>query len=435
MSKKLGEILVEDGKLTEPQLQKALKAQLIFGGHLGTSLIELGYIDEDTLGETLARSFAVPYATYDILQNVPYSVVRSIPAKLVEKYKVIPIRLDGKVLQLAMMDPKNLMALDEISFVTGYRIDPWVAPEIRIVQVLEKYYNIPRSQRYIALARELGKLRSRGEKITPGVAADQSDDPSWEMPDDTDISEPMEEQEGTTAPVPTVHAGQPMVVEGAAARPAADHWEKYGYGKSWREYADAMERSGPGHPPAAAATLPEKPERRRQIGAAVSTEIELAEASRRLAECASPDEVAEIVLTFAARFLKRSALFVMRGDQMIGWGGSGEGFNAARIKGMSLPMGRDSMFSLIDDGRRHFVGSVPAFPAIRSFYQDLAVTMPRTALVVAIRIKDKLAAVLYGDGGSEDDLRGIDIGCFERLASKASLAMQMLIFRHKILSG
>lgn len=434
MPKKLGEILIEDGKLTEAQLQKALKAQLIFGGHLGTSLIELGYIDEETLGETLAKSFDVPYARYDILENVPYSVVRSMPAKLVEKYKVVPIRLDGKVLQLAMMDPKNLMALDEISFVTGYKIDPWVAPEIRIYQVVERYYNIPRSQRYVALARELGKLRTRGQKITPGGAGERSKEPTWDLPEETDISGPIEEQEeeGTTAPVPVLRTEPPGAGETPPGRPALDHWEKYGYGKSWREYADAMEDV---HPSAGAATLPDKPDLRRQLGAALSPEMELAEASRRLAECGSPDEIAEIVLTFAARFLKRSALFVMRGDQMIGWGGSGEGFSAARIKGMCLPMVRDSLFSLVDDGRRHFIGSVPAFPSIRSFYQDLSVQMPKTAMVVPIRIKDKLASVLYGDGGSEEDLRSIDAGCFERLASKASLAMQMLIFRHKILSS
>ncbi|HZE88880.1 MAG TPA: hypothetical protein VE404_04990, partial [Verrucomicrobiae bacterium] len=83
MTRKLGEVLTDDGRITEAQLEKALKAQLIFGGHLGTSLIELGYVDEETLGETLAHAFNVPYAAYDILQNVPYSVIRAIPAKLV----------------------------------------------------------------------------------------------------------------------------------------------------------------------------------------------------------------------------------------------------------------------------------------------------------------------------------------------------------------
>lgn len=428
MSKKLGEILLEDGRLAEPQLQKALKAQLIFGGHLGTSLIELGYLDEETLGETLARAFNVPYATFDILQNVPYSVVRAIPAKLVEKYKVVPLRLDGKVLQLAMMDPKNLMALDEISFVTGYKIDPWVAPEIRIFQVLEKYYNIPRSQRYITLARELSRLRSRADKIRPGgePAARQSPE-GWESPAQ---SAAEEEPEVQTAPPP---APPPPAAVESAPRPAVDHWEKYGYGKSWREFADAMERKSAGTV-TTSATLPEALPERRPPGPGASPEEELAEASKRLAVCASPEEVAEVVLAFASRFFRRRAFFIMKGDRAVGWDGIGEGLSPGRIKGMNIELARDSLFSLLDDGRPHYLGPVPPLPSIRRFYQDLTLPMPKAAFLLGIQIKDKTASVLYGDGGGEDDLRGLDIQSFERLAQKSSLALQMLILRGKILA-
>jgi hypothetical protein len=428
MSKKLGEILLDDGKLADAQLQKALKAQLIFGGHLGTSLIELGYLDEETLGETLARSFNVPYATFDILQNVPYSVIRSIPAKLVEKYKVVPIRLDGKVLQLAMMDPKNLMALDEISFVTGYKIDPWVAPEIRIFQVLEKYYNIPRSQRYISLARELSRLRSRAEKIRPGgEAAPPRDMESWEPGDAVeDALEPRPEE--TAAPPPP-----PAPAPEAAPRPAVDHWEKYGYGKSWREFAEAMERKAPASA-ATSATAPEPAPQRRSSGPGPSPDDELITASKRLASSESPEEVAEVILAFASQFFRRRALFIMRGDHAIGWEGAGEGLSAGRIKGMNVELVRDSLFSLVEDGRPHYLGPVPPLPSIRRFYQDLSLAMPKAAFLLPIQIKEKTASILYGDGAGEDDLRTLDVNAFERLAQKASLALQMLILRGKILS-
>ena len=431
MSKKLGEILIEDGRITEPQLQKALKAQLIFGGHLGTSLIELGYLDEDTLGETLSRAFNVPYATYDILSNVPYSVIRAIPAKLVEKYKVVPLRIDGKVLQLAMLDPKNLMALDEISFVTGYKIDAWVSPEIRIYQVLEKYYNLSRSQRYITLARELGKLRSRGERIHPdaeGAAAEEDAGPDGAAPEAVEVA---------TAPVPQVEPAPALPpAREPATRGAVDHWEKYGYGKSWREFADAMERkspaAGPGVAPPEPAARPSPPPPRGSLG--TSPEEQIAEASRRLAVSSSPEDVAEVLVNFAARYGKRVALFIVRGEQAVGWGGVGEGFISARIRGINLFLSRDSMFSLIEDGRTHYVGQIPPYPSVRRFFHDLNVPMPRAALLLPVRIKEKLASVLYLDGGNEDDLRSLDADLFERLAQKASLALQMIILRQKILS-
>ncbi len=414
MTKKLGEILIDQGKISEAQLQKALKAQLIFGGHLGTSLIELGYVDESILGQALSASFNVPYATYEILQNVPYAVVRAIPAKLVEKYKVVPIRLDGKMLQLAMLDPKNLMALDEISFVTGYKVEVWVSPEIRIFQVLEKYYNIPRSQRYITLARELSKKTGEPE-------GDNGRDGSARAAKSETVD---------TAPLKKDAAGGPP------SRPPTDHWEKYGYGKSWREYADEMERQDAPAPSSVAALAEEAAaEKPVAAGVSVSPKEQLAAAAKRLQACTSPEEVSEVVLSFAARHLKRAAFFIVRGDHAVGWGGSGEGFFTARIKGVNVPLVRDSLFSLVDDGRASFRGAIPAFPSIRKFYQDLSVPMPRTGLILPIRIREKTSSILYGDGGTEDDLTTLDTDMLERLASKASLALQMIIFRSKIASG
>lgn len=420
MAKRLGEILVDDGKLTEEQLQKALKAQLIFGGHLGTSLIELGYIDEETLGAALSAAFGVPVATYEVLESAPYAVIRAIPAKLVEKYKVVPIRLDGKTLHLAMLDPKNLMALDEISFVTGYRIESWVSPEIRIFQILEKYYNIPRSQRYITLAKELGKLQSPSEKIQPSGRA--GEDSSTGIADE-------EGHTGDTAPMPAVSRAAAAGARAGGTHPP-DHWEKYGYGRSWREYADAIERQDV----SVAAPAPAAPAVRRESGTREGGGKEenfLAEATRRLQGCSSVEEVADVVLSVAARRLPHTAFFIVRGEQVVGWGGSGDGLQTSRVKGMNLPTEKDSFLSLVADGRSHFMGRPPAFPSIRQFYQELNLEMPRSIILVPIRIKDRGAAFLYGDGG-EDELRSVDVDTLERLAHKASLALQMIILRNKI---
>ncbi len=418
MAKRLGEILLDEGKLTEEQLQKALKAQLIFGGHLGTSLIELGYVDEEALGNALSAAFNVPYATYEILHNAPYAVIRAIPAKLVEKYKVVPIRLDGKVLHLAMMDPKNLMALDEISFVTGYRIEPWVAPEIRIYQILEKFYNIPRSQRYITLARELGKLRSPSEKIRPGQ-------------EETGRAE--QEAAAAAAAAASVASGGSDAAA-PAPRHSTDHWEKYGYGRSWREYAEEIEKRNT-VAAAPAATMPEAPPPPPAPAEETGLDDFLVEAGRRMQQCRSPEDVADVVLSLASRRLARTAFFIVKGDHAVGWAGAGEGFHTARIKGLTVPLERGSLFSLVEEGRGHFLGNPPAFPAIRQLFQGMSVPMPRTVLLVPIRIKERVASFLYGDGGPDDDLKAVDVDTFERLSQKASLALQMIIIRNKIASA
>lgn len=416
MTRKLGEILIDDGKITEAQLQKALKAQLIFGGHLGTSLIELGYINEEILGTALSNSFNVPFATEEILQSVPYAVTRAIPAKLVEKYRVVPIKLDGKILQLAMLDPKNLMALDEISFVTGYRIEPWVSPEIRIFQVLEKYYSIPRSQRYITLARELSKRGGSPEK--PGQP-------------DNGAEAGAQAQAAMAAASKGAGGGERGTASG---RHTPDHWEKYGYGKSWREYADEMERDGAGAP-ATATVIPPVAPRPAGPNPAAGPGDHLSQAVKRLQACTSPEEIADVVLDVASKHFKRAAFFIVKGDHAVGWSGTGNGFSLERIKGVSIPLVRESLFSLVDDSRTHFLGAPPAFPTIRRFYQDLSVPMPRAAFIVPIRIRDKTSSLLYGDGGSDSGLGGLDSSLFIQLAARAALAMQMIIFRNKIVSG
>ena len=85
-----------------------------------------------------------------------------------------------------------------------------------------------------------------------------------------------------------------------------------------------------------------------------------------------------------------------------------------------------------DDGRDYFLGTLPAFPEIRQFFQSLNVPMARTVLLVPIRIKGRIASFFYGDAGPDGDLRTVDAETLERLAQKASLALQMIIIRNKI---
>jgi len=242
MSRRLGEILVRSGRLTEEELRRALDAQHVFGGHLGTSLLELGYVDEETLGETLSSVYNVPFASSDMLSSVPYTVVRSLPPKLAQKHKVIPLRLVGRTLHIAMVDPKNLLSLDEVAFVTGFRIDPWVAPELRVLQALEKYYSLPCGQRFVTLSRALSKVKTRPESRTRAA----SDGVAGKSDAQTDRKAPRAALTVTaSAPGATVvratGMSPPAPTETHNPDQNADIWEKYGYGRSWREVAEAID--------------------------------------------------------------------------------------------------------------------------------------------------------------------------------------------------
>lgn len=159
---RLGERLVTKGLILEEQLRQALEAQLIYGGHLGTVLIELGHLTEPQLGMVLSETFGVDYATNEMLADIPRFVINSLPAKLVEKHTCVPFRLQDRLLHLAMVDPKNLLGLDELSFAAGHRIQPWVTPEVRLYQAMERYYDIPRRLRYVTLCKQMDSARRSG---------------------------------------------------------------------------------------------------------------------------------------------------------------------------------------------------------------------------------------------------------------------------------
>ncbi len=142
---KLGELLVRKGIIDWPQLEEALSDQLVHGGHLGTCLIERKFIDEATLGQALAETSGMPYAPPRVFQDIPRNVIGTIPYKLVVKHSVIPFRLSKQTLDVAMINPKDLTATDELSFAAGCGITPWISPEATILQALERYYDIPQA--------------------------------------------------------------------------------------------------------------------------------------------------------------------------------------------------------------------------------------------------------------------------------------------------
>jgi len=153
MSKKLriGEMLLKAGILTRQQLEEALKAQLIYGGKLGTNLVEHGFVTEEFLTSFLSKQCNVPAVDSQELDSIPGYVIESVPREMADRHKVVPFKKENRRLDLALIDPTNLRAIDEVSFKTGLKIRPYVAPEVTIARCLERYYDIPRARRYIRL--------------------------------------------------------------------------------------------------------------------------------------------------------------------------------------------------------------------------------------------------------------------------------------------
>src|SRR5580692_2804703 len=146
---KLGEMLVRDGRLTEPQLVASLAAQARDGGRLGTVLFELGLVDLDALTVYLGLELGIPIATGAMLERSKLPARKLLQPAQAFKFKCVPIVVQDRQLIAAVEDPHDFATLETLTRQTGYRVLPRVAPEVRIYYYIEQYYRVARPARFI----------------------------------------------------------------------------------------------------------------------------------------------------------------------------------------------------------------------------------------------------------------------------------------------
>jgi type IV pilus assembly protein PilB len=139
MSARLGEILVKEKLINEDQLKQALVYQQKNGGRLGTVLIKMGVISDDAITEVLSRQYGVPSINLKYYEVDP-SVIKLIPQDTAVRYQIVPLSRVGATLTIAMTDPTNVFAMDDIKFMTGFNVEPVVASEAAVHEAIAKFY-------------------------------------------------------------------------------------------------------------------------------------------------------------------------------------------------------------------------------------------------------------------------------------------------------
>ncbi len=159
MSERLGELLVTAERISSDQLDQALNTQRELGGRLGSHLIQLGALSESELVQFLSEQHEVPSVDLSEVQ-IDDSVLNLIPRDLCIKYTMIPVSRSGAKVTVAMADPANVFALDDIKFSTGYNVEPVVATESALIAAIDRYYG---STHAIELKRVMDDLREDEE--------------------------------------------------------------------------------------------------------------------------------------------------------------------------------------------------------------------------------------------------------------------------------
>jgi type IV pilus assembly protein PilB len=143
MSAKLGEILVRENLISPQHLREALDYQREHGGRLGYNLVKLGLVSDDMITAVLSRQYGIPSVNLELFQ-IDEHVLQLIPQEVAQKYSVLPLSRVGASLTLAMVDPTNVFAMDDIKFMTGLNVEPVVVAEASIQQAIAKYYGSSR---------------------------------------------------------------------------------------------------------------------------------------------------------------------------------------------------------------------------------------------------------------------------------------------------
>lgn len=154
MAVRLGELLLRDKRISSIQLQEALTHQRAHGGRLGSNLVKLGFVRDEDMMAVLSRQYGVASIVLGQFDLDP-SVVRLVPAETALKYQVISVGRSATSLTLAMTDPTNVFAMDDIKFMTGLQITPVVASESGMREALARYYETPLSSAATVSAADL----------------------------------------------------------------------------------------------------------------------------------------------------------------------------------------------------------------------------------------------------------------------------------------
>jgi hypothetical protein len=340
---RLGTLLLRDAVIGLSQLEEALKAQILYGGRLGTNLVELGLLDLDTLGLYLAKVHGVPVATQARMEAADAGTVARFGRELAERHVAFPLGpepLRPETIAVAMSDPRQPDRIGDIQRALGTTIAPYAASELRILYYLERHYHIERRPRF---------LRPADSSAPPIISDRRRTQPSPGQVSPVVRFEPRAKRAETAPPPsevkPPAKASAPKVASYESAR---------------RAIATAQQR----------------------------------------------DQIADAWMNLADGRLGAALLFIVRGQAAMGWrgmAGDGKRLAGAAVERLAVPLGGSSVLQVCYDTGRPHHGPSPAAgrPIERQIWEALAVgEPPEIMLVIPVIVAGRVVNLMYGHGSA-----------------------------------
>ncbi|MCF6179955.1 MAG: hypothetical protein L3J63_11295 [Geopsychrobacter sp.] len=422
MSQRLGELLVAEKLLSPHQLEEAIEAQCLYGGRLGTSLIELGFLSEEEIARTLSRKLHLPYIEPRLLMKIPSEVIDLVPQRLADKHQVIPCRLEKKRLYLAMADPTNLTIIDALAFRLGFIIVPVVVPEIRLMLAMQKYYHLELSLRIQTLSQKLSARKQQTVK-TSTVTASRTKPPEESM---TSQAEEKKEQ--------ILEVAQEDILDLDAQ--AEEKWPLLGEKESLdalsdKEYQDLINLPEHLRPSAAEPVAVEPAQAMETLRAKEQHPFQLF--CRQLNAAENRDDIADAIIDYIAPLKGGVGLLMVKEGVAIGWKAAVDGEPLADFDQLQIPLAQPSVLRTVSESRSFYLGPLPKEVNNVLLSSQFSHTLPESVLLLPLMLRGRLVTLLY--------LQGIDekaqqlIPEYQRVIDKSAMAFEMLILKNKIKMG
>lgn len=464
---RLGDILLALGATTPTQLRAAVDNQVIFGGRLGTNLLEIGGVTEEALAKALSQYHGVPVVHGDVA--VDRSVLALLRPELVDRLEVIPRRLDGKRLEVLVADPRDLAKLDEVAFATGKQVRPVVVPEARLWALLQRHYGIERQLRGIVLEEAVARPRAGAPSLTPVPRALESGPDLMGEEEFTALyaAESVERRRAdgpAETPVPVSPPAKPAVAQESPLDGLSLPGVLAG---AWTGPLPAPRRGVAVPPPPAAPGSqppPPPPAASRALGGAMVSNDEIlaalqgeataqrpppastipvphpaepepppplsfTEAVAALDGVADRNAIARVVLRFARGRFRRAVLLAIHGDVAEGWEGVGDGVSPQVVARLKLRVSQDGVLGTVVRSRAHFLGPLVRCEQNILLLRALGRGAPRNAFAMPVLARGRVVNVLYADAGRGELVDGSGVGELLILAAKIAQSYEALLAR------
>ncbi len=211
MPVRIGELLLKEKRISAEQLQEALNYQRTNGGKLGANLVKLGYVKDEEITALLSKQYGVPSIALNQFEIDP-AVVKLVPGETARKYQIVPLSRAGATLTIAMTDPTNVFAMDDVKFMTGYNVEPVVASETAVLESIDKYYGAGTPQTEKPKAGGPVVQQQTGESALEAAARSLSDMPGELAAADADV-EVLEDLEEISAEMLTRQGEEAPVIK------------------------------------------------------------------------------------------------------------------------------------------------------------------------------------------------------------------------------